>query len=243
MTAPYAPPPVSGPYPTPASVAKPAKFAGLAWTALILGIVGVVGSPIIFLNNLTAVVAGVGLILGIIALFGTKKVLTSIGIVLCILAIVFTVIAQNAAVKKLDALGQQLGISAGDDKATGQTYAVGDTHRGTDVDITVAEPKAFTTGKFAAPKQEAKAVSYQVTVTNHSAKPWPAAMLFIQATAGSSAAEQVFDTEAGLDSTPSQDILPGKSLTFRLGFVDAPGDITLQVGNMGSDKVYFVQKR
>ncbi|UJW30004.1 hypothetical protein L3Q67_32980 [Saccharothrix sp. AJ9571] len=42
---------------------KPAKFAALVWASLILGIVGVVGSPIIFLNNLTAVAAAVGLVL------------------------------------------------------------------------------------------------------------------------------------------------------------------------------------
>ena len=78
------------------------KFSGLAWAALILGIVGIVGSPIIFLNNLTAVLAGVGVVLGAIALFGTRKVLAGAGVGLSILAIVFTVIAQGAAVKELD---------------------------------------------------------------------------------------------------------------------------------------------
>jgi hypothetical protein len=69
---------------------------------VILGIVAVVGSPIIFLNNLTAVIAMVGLVLGVIALFGTRKVLAGIGVALCVLAVVFTVAAQGAAVKDLD---------------------------------------------------------------------------------------------------------------------------------------------
>src|SRR5687767_3129651 len=83
-------------------VVKPTRFGALAWTALILGIVGIVGSPIIIFNNLTAVVAGVGFVLGFIALFGTKKIIAVIGVVLCVLGMVFTVMAQSAAVEELD---------------------------------------------------------------------------------------------------------------------------------------------
>ncbi|MEU7786979.1 hypothetical protein [Amycolatopsis sp. NPDC049159] len=238
MTAPYSPPPAGYPYPAPMPVKKPAKFAALAWSAVILGIVGVVGSPVIFLNNLTAVVAGVGFVLGVIALFGSKKVLAAIGVVLSVLAIVFTVIAQNAAVEDLK---DKLGLPATDDNASGQTYSIGQTHRGTDVDITIADAKAFTTSDVAAPKQNAPATSFQVTLANHSAKPWSAAMLIMQATAGSTTAEQVYDTD--FEGSPSQDILPGKELTYRIAFVDAPGDLTIQVGSVGGDKVYFVHKR
>ena len=75
----------------------PHRFGALAWTALILGIVGIVGSPIIFFNNLTVVVAAVGVVLGIIALFGTRKVLAALGTALCVAAVAFTLAAQNAA--------------------------------------------------------------------------------------------------------------------------------------------------
>lgn len=78
------------------------RFGALAWTSLILGIVGVVGSPIAFFNNLTVVVAGVGVILGIIALFGTRKVLAGIGVVLCVAGIAFTLAAQSAAGEEFD---------------------------------------------------------------------------------------------------------------------------------------------
>lgn len=78
------------------------KFSGLAWTALILGIVGLVGSPVIILNNVTAIAAGVGVILGLIAVFGSKKVLAVIGTALCIGAIAVTVAVQNAAVAELN---------------------------------------------------------------------------------------------------------------------------------------------
>jgi hypothetical protein len=81
--------------------APPAKFVGLAWSALILGIVGVVGSIIPLFNNLTAMAAVVGIILALIAVFGTRRILALLGGALCVLAIVFTVMAQNA-------LGQSL---------------------------------------------------------------------------------------------------------------------------------------
>jgi len=109
MTHPY-----HAPYPSP-----PARFSGLAWTALILGIVGVVGSPIIFLNNLTAVIAGVGVILGIIALFGTRKVLAGIGVGLCVAGIAFTVMAQGAATAEFDK-------TFGDDPTAVQDVTVSD---------------------------------------------------------------------------------------------------------------------
>lgn len=87
---------------------QPPRFAQLAWSSLILGIVGVVGSPLLIFNNLTAIAAFVGIVLGIIALFGTRKVLAAIGVVLCVLAIVFTVLTQQAATAKLDKIVDDL---------------------------------------------------------------------------------------------------------------------------------------
>jgi hypothetical protein len=99
------------------------RFGALAWSALILGIVGVVGSPMFILNNFTAVVAGVGAVLGVVALFGTRKVLAGIGVVLCVAAIVFTVMAQAAALAELD---RTLGGLTGDDPAASADVTVRD---------------------------------------------------------------------------------------------------------------------
>jgi len=91
-------------YSTPEAQPAPApqRFSALAWTALILGIVGVVGSPVAFLNNLTAVVAAVGVVLGIIALFGTRKILAALGTALCVAGVAFTLAAQSAAGEAFD---------------------------------------------------------------------------------------------------------------------------------------------
>jgi hypothetical protein len=82
--------------------ARPAKFVGLAWSSLILGIVGVVFSPLPIINNVSALIAVVGIILALIALFGSRKILAGSGAALCTLAIVFTVAKQNHDVAALD---------------------------------------------------------------------------------------------------------------------------------------------
>ncbi|MFC4000425.1 hypothetical protein ACFS2C_21205 [Prauserella oleivorans] len=76
----------------------PDTSRALAWSALILGIVGTIGSPIFFLNTVTAVAAGVGVILGVIALLGTRRALAGTGCVACIGAIVFTVLVRQVAI-------------------------------------------------------------------------------------------------------------------------------------------------
>jgi len=101
MNASYSGPPhqvYAAPPPQPA----PRKFHALAWSSLICGIVGTVGSPIIFLNNLTAVIAAVGIVLGIIALFGTSRTIAGIGIAVGVAAIALTVVVQGNAVEELD---------------------------------------------------------------------------------------------------------------------------------------------
>ncbi|GAB3559053.1 hypothetical protein J2S53_001590 [Actinopolyspora lacussalsi] len=85
------------------------KFSGLALASLILGIIGACGSIIPILNNLTAVAAFVGIVLGAIALFGTRKVMAGIGTGLGVLAIVITVVVQAALVSTLESGGEAAG--------------------------------------------------------------------------------------------------------------------------------------
>ncbi|MDQ4010494.1 MAG: excalibur calcium-binding domain-containing protein [Actinomycetota bacterium] len=81
-----------------ATVTEPrSRFVGLAWASLILGIVGVMLSAVPILNALTMLGAIVGLVLGGIALFGSRKRLAAIGTVACVLAVVFTVSSSATA--------------------------------------------------------------------------------------------------------------------------------------------------
>lgn len=92
MTTPTAPQPTQ--YAPPAASA--AKFSGLAWTSLILGIVGLVFSLVPILDVITMLAAIVGIVLGVIGLFGSRKALAGIGAGLCVLAVVATIAVMNS---------------------------------------------------------------------------------------------------------------------------------------------------
>ncbi|WP_086666500.1 hypothetical protein [Lentzea kentuckyensis] len=243
----YAPPPVAPP--------KPVRFGALAWTALILGIVGVVGSPIIIFNNLTAVAAVVGLVLGVIALFGTRKVLAVIGVVLCIAAIVFTVVAQQSAVKELDKI---LDGGAGQ----GQTGVAGETPKqdaladpptwgerytwANGLSVDVAAPVACTPGQYSAPPNITRAVKFKVIITNGTSAAFETALLLLgnDAQYNGQKAERIFDTSGACGGTlDTATVLPGKTYTYEVAYsVGAqPGEMQLVFEpSFNADKAAFV---
>jgi len=242
---PYAPPPTT-------------RFGALAWTALILGIVGVVGSPVLFLNNLTAVVAFVGLVLGIIALFGSKKILAAIGVVLCVAGVAITVAVQVKAVQELDAIisgttnnGQ---VSAGgvDQPAAaqaqpGEVPTWGKRYTWQDgLAVDVAAPEACTPGPYAAPQGVVRAVKFTIVVTNGTDKPFETAVLSVGTDAqfNGKKAESVFDSNGGCEGSgfDSTTVLPGKTFTFSQVYsVGAePGEMQLVLQpTFMSDKAVF----
>lgn len=233
---------------------KPTRFGALAWAAVILGIVGVVGSWVIFLNNLTAIAAFVGIVLGVIALFGTRKVLAAVGVVLCVIAIVLTVVAQQAAVKELDKI---LG-----DTNPGQVEAPAETARkdaltenptwgkrftwANGLSVDVAAPAACTPGQYAAPSNIARAVRFEITITNGTSAAFETALMSVGTDAqfNGQKAEMVFDSSGGCDSTfDSATVLPGKTYTFHVAYsVGAqPGEMQLVFEpTFNSDKAAFV---
>ncbi|MDX8050309.1 DUF4190 domain-containing protein [Lentzea sp. BCCO 10_0798] len=238
----------------PVAPQKPTRFGALAWAAVILGIVGVVGSWVIFLNNLTAIAAFVGIVLGVIALFGTRKVLAAIGVVLCVIAIVLTVVAQQAAVKELDKI---LG-----DVSQGQVEAPGETAKqdaltenptwgkrftwANGLSVDVAAPTACTPGQYSAPSNIARAVRFEITITNGTSAAFETALMSVGTDAqfNGQKAEMVFDSSGGCDSTfDSATVLPGKTYTFHVAYsVGAqPGEMQLVFEpTFNSDKAAFV---
>ena len=239
----------------PVAPQKPAKFGALAWTALILGIVGVVGSPIIIFNNLTAIAAIVGLVLGVIALFGTRKVLAAIGVVLCVAAISFTVLAQQAAVKELDKIFDgttnqgQVGV-AGEtpqQEAVAQTPSWGKRYTWANgLAVEVAAPVACTPGQFSVPSNIVRAVKFKVTITNGMPAAFETALLTLgdDAQFNGQKAERIFDSNGGCDSTfDSATVLPGKTYTYEVAYAVGaqPGEMQLVFEpSFNSDKAAFV---
>ncbi|MGH3431294.1 MAG: hypothetical protein ACRDQB_00500 [Thermocrispum sp.] len=225
------------PQPASAPTTRPARFGALAWTAVILGIVGVVGSPIIFLNNLTAVAAAVGVVLGVIALFGTRKVLAAIGVVACVAGIAITVGAQKAAVEELDRAFNG-GVS---DDASG-TYRMGKTHKGDGMTIRVSKLRRITTSEFAAPKPNAKAFEVSVTITNTSNEPVDTNQLLFSASAGDQPARELTDIDRDYGGIPGMQVLPGRKLTFPVAFLrPASGEVVVQVERLTGETVTFTK--
>jgi hypothetical protein len=234
---------------------KPTRFGALAWAAVILGIVGVVGSWVIFLNNLTAIAAFVGIVLGVIALFGTRKVLAVVGVVLCVLAIVLTVVAQQAAVKELDKI-------LNGDVNQGQAGAPGETAKqdaiaenptwgkryswANGISVDVAAPVACTPGQYAAPANIARAVKFEITITNGTSAAFETALMSVGTDAqfNGQKADMVFDSSGGCDSTfDSATVLPGRTYTFHVAYAVGaqPGEMQLVFEPaFNADKAAFV---
>ncbi len=230
------------PYPQSPMPHTRTKFGALAWTALILGIVGIVGSPIIFLNNLTAVAAFVGLVLGVIALFGSKKVLAAIGVVLCVAAVAITVSVQNSTAEKFDEIftgtansGQvspggtdqpaAVQAPAGESPTWGKRYTWQD---GLAVDIGV--PEACTPGEYAMPRDVVRAVKFTIVITNGTDKPFETAVLSLGGDAqfAGKKAESVFDSSGGCGGGfESSTVMPGKTFTYEQAY-----SVGAEVGEM-----------
>lgn len=254
-------------YPSPPSASeqqpKPAKFGALAWTALILGIVGVIGSPIIFLNNLTAIVAAVGVVLGIIAIFGSKRILAIIGTCLCIAGIAITVVVQQQAVEELDEIlnagtnGGTVSDASGAPAAEGEAAAEGDAvaeeltwgkrytwDNGLAVEISA--PMECTPSEFSMPQDIERAVKFTVTVINGTEEAFDPMMLSVGGDAqfNSAAAEAIYDSngDCGGGGMESATVMPGKTYTYDAAYsVGAkPGEMQLALQpSLGSEKAVF----
>lgn len=231
---------------------KPTKFGALAWTAVILGIVGVVGSPIIIFNNVTAVAAFVGLVLGVIALFGTRKVLAAIGVVLCVVGISVTVVTQQKAVEDLDQILNgttnqgQVGV-AGDTPNPAEMPTWGKRYTWANgLSVDVAAPVPCTPGQFSVPGNIVRAVKFTVTITNGTSAAFETALLSLgnDAQFDGQKAERVFDSSGGCGGGfDNVTVLPGKSYTYEAAYsVGAqPGEMQLVFEpTFNSDKAAFV---
>lgn len=71
------------------------KFRTLTIIGFVFACIGVAGIPIPILNNMTAIFAGVGLVLGLVGLFGSKKIMAAFAVVLAVGGVAGTIAIQN----------------------------------------------------------------------------------------------------------------------------------------------------
>ncbi|GAA4016934.1 hypothetical protein GCM10022247_45160 [Allokutzneria multivorans] len=215
----------------------PTRFGGLAIASLVLGIVGVCGSPVLLLNNVTAVAAAVGAVLGAIALSGSHKVMAGFGVGLSVLGIVFTLVAQNAAVRALEGTDQRV-----------ETLSWGKRHTwGDGLAVEVSAPTECKPGPASSPSTVARAVRFTVTVTNGTDKPFEAVVLSASSDAqfNGKAAEAVYDHGGGCGNNggfSSATVLPGKTYTYDVSYSVGtdPGEMQLTLRpSFVADKAVF----
>lgn len=252
----------SSPNPQPGPQAPPrTRFAALAWTSLILGIVGIVGSPILIFNNLTAIAAAVGVILGVIALFGSKKILAGIGVVLCIVAIVLTVIVQGNAVEEIFGSTNEGTVSEGQPEsqqanenaqaapAQEQAPTWGERYTwDSGLAVEVSAPTDCAPSEWAMPSPGGieRAAKVTVKVVNGTESSFDASMLAIsmEAQFDGRSAEQIFDHDGPCGAAPdAATVLPGKTYTFDVAYAIGaePGELQLVMQpDFGADRAVFV---
>lgn len=213
------------------------KFTALAWIAVILGIVGVVCSWVVEVNEFTAIAAIAGAVLGIIALLGRSKVIAVVGIVLCVAAVTVTVMTQRSSADELSGAAKEQGrpVTGESVKKSSALEASTWDKRFTwtnGISVAVAAPVACKPGRNATPPDIARAVKFKITVTNNTSAAFETALLSLGegAVFNGRQVEKIFDRDGGCDSTvESATVPPGDEYVFDLAYsVGAePGEMRL----------------
>jgi hypothetical protein len=163
-------------------------------------------------------------VLGIIAIFGSKRLLAIIGTCLCVAGIAITVVVQDQAVE-----GE---ATEGDAAAEALTWSKRYTwDNGPAVEISA--PVECTPSEFSMPQDIERAVKFTVTVINDTAEAFDPMMLSMggDAPLNSAATEQIFDSngDCGGGGMESATVMPGKTYTYDAAYsVGAePGEMQL----------------
>ncbi|GAA3844517.1 hypothetical protein GCM10022243_08590 [Saccharothrix violaceirubra] len=219
-------------------------FGVLAWPSIALGVVGLACSPVLGINRITAIVAGVGVVLGVIALFGGRKLLATVGVVLSVLAIASTVVVRTGSTDVATVGGGATASpSAAPDGLTwNQRFKWKD-----GLVAEIATPTVCTTGTFAVPRKINRAVKVTITVTNGTDRPFDAAVLTRVGGDGkfdNRKADLIQDSPDGGcgGGVETQSVAPGSSFTYDVAYSVSPQtgklEITLQPG-FNADKAVF----
>ena len=98
--------------------------------------------------------------------------------------------------------------------------------------VTVGAPQDYTPSDTAYVDGPAPAafVAFDVTIVNGTGRDFEPIGFLLTLQSGSTEESQVFDTERGLDGTPYTTLLPGREVSFRVGFgASVPDDLVLEV--------------
>jgi hypothetical protein len=124
-------------------------------------------------------------------------------------------------------------------------FKFGDTAKFDGLTIGVSEPAAFTPGEYAyvGENPTPNNVKMTVTITNTGSKPYDPVLTSTTVSSGSQESEAIIDTESNIGVPPTTKVLPGKSVSYDVGFnVADPNDLQLDVtGGFEYDTVTFTK--
>lgn len=83
--------------------------------------------------------------------------------------------------------------------------------------VTVGKPQKMVSSEWASPSGTAGLVM-DVTIVNGSPTPFDPSMGYATAQSGNTEAEEIFDSENGLEGSPSTSVLPGREVTYKMAF-------------------------
>lgn len=220
------------------------KWGGLAWSALILGTLGLCGSLLPVLAGVAAVVALTGLVLGVIALFGARKVVAGLGAVLCGLAIAAAVVPRGLVAAELD----EVFFGERQPPATAAPEVVlrlpfGERHTWPDGrTITILQPVPYEeNSEFSRPPAGRRHVQFGVAVHNGGQDAYSAVTATISVAHNGRVAQQHFG--AG-DPMPLAQLPPGGDALYNMVFEIGAEPGELQVSVLSSfateEAVHFV---
>jgi hypothetical protein len=106
----------------------------------------------------------------------------------------------------------------------GQSYTYTD-----GITVRVTKPKPYTPSEYAAVGRGAP-IMFDVILVNETRKPFDPSLALVSVQSGNREAEEIFDSEKGLDGTPQTKVLPGREARYTVGFsVKNPDDLVVQV--------------
>ncbi len=98
-------------------------------------------------------------------------------------------------------------------------------------EVTVSKPEPFKPGEYSfGGEGYDDHVKFTVTVQNGTGEALDLSLFYMTMQSGRSEAEEVFDSDSGMEGSPSTTLLDGRSVDFTAGFgVEDPDDLVLEL--------------
>lgn len=98
------------------------------------------------------------------------------------------------------------------------------------ISITVGVPESFTPGEYSAVDGAEDHLMFEVKIVNGTDANFDPSMFTSTLQSGNAEAESVYDSDAGIEGSPSTTLLAGREAVFKIGYgVSNPDDLVLEV--------------